>query len=282
MVSSRAMKKLLYRSVGLFLNSTATILPSWNGKLAFTLLCQVQNPPLRDSAKAFLGSAKTRYLSLSKDNAALHSWGTGTKHLLFVHGWKSNASQWKQYVAQFDLNTYTIHALDAPAHGLSSGNHFNIELYREAISKAVYQIGSVDTMVHHSLGGLAGSYAILHNPELPVSKVIIMGAPSGMDAIFGYYKERLHLSPKTISNLHLKISQVVKIPLSDIQLKTFFAKAEQPILVIHEASDTITPIAPIKQALQEYPHIKTHFMTGQDHRLREQPTIFAVKSFIQN
>ena len=276
------MKNILFRSLGILLNTTAHVSSTWNGNLAFTLLCKVQRTPLRAQAKAFFDTARTTYLPLSSNAVALHSWGTGTKHILFVHGWQSNASQWKPYLAQFNLNNYTIHALDAPAHGLSSGNHLNVELFREAISTAVHHIGSVDTMVHHSLGSLAGSYALLHDPDLPVSKFIIMGAPSGMDAIFGYFQERLNLSQKTLRNLHIKISKIVKIPIEDLQLKTFFAKANKPILVIHESSDTITPIAPIAKALQEYPHIKTHFMTGQDHRLREQPTIFAVKSFIQN
>lgn len=276
------MKKLIFRSLGLFLNTTAPFFPTWNGKLAFDLLCTVRRPPLREKAIAFFNTGITTFLPLSRDNAALHSWGTGSKNLLFLHGWQSNASQWKPYLDHFDLEIYTIHALDAPAHGLSSGNHMNVELYREAISKAVYTIGSVDTMIHHSLGGLAGSYAFLNDPQLPVSKYVIMGAPSGMDAIFYYFQERLHLSSKTISNLHSKISQIVKIPVPDIHLKTFFAKADKPVLVIHEMSDTITPIAPIKNALLNHQHIKTHFTTGQDHRLREQPTIFAVKSFIQN
>lgn len=276
------MKKIILRSLGIFLNCTAHLLPTWNGHFAFTLLCTVQQSSLRPKTRAFYDTASSVSLSLSRDNAVLHSWGTGTKNLLFLHGWQSNASQWKPYVEQFDLDIYTIHALDAPGHGLSSGQHLNVELYREAISKAVYRIGSVDTMIHHSLGSLAGSYAYLHDPLLPVSKYIIMGAPSGMDAIFNYFEERLKLSKKTLENLQLYISKIVKLPISDIQLKMFFAKADKPVFVIHERSDAIAPITPIQTALLSHPHIKTEFMTGQDHRLREQPTIFAVKAFIQN
>lgn len=275
------MEKLALKLVGFYLNATS-IFPKYNQELLFKLLCYVKTPLLKPETKTFFDSGATHLLPTSRGtHVALHRWGKGDKNLLFVHGWKSNSKQWQSYIEQLDLNEYTIYALDAPAHGASEGNHLNVELYRESIQSAVQHIGKIDCTVCHSLGCLSASYMYLLNPEIPIASYIIMGAPSGIHAIQYYFKEKLFLSEKAIKNLRIKIDKVLKLPFDEVTLQRFFEKVNAPCLVIHEVSDTVTPIAPIKAAIEHLPHIDRKYLQGQDHMLKGQETIDSIKEFLK-
>lgn len=275
------MEKLIIKLTGLYLNSTV-IFPKYNQDFLFKLLCTVKSPSLKPATIAFFERGTTTFLPTSRgSNVALHSWGTGAKKLLFLHGWKSNSKQWLPYVEQLDLTKYTIFALDAPAHGASQGNHLNVELYRESIESAVKHIGTVDTAICHSLGCLSTSYLYLVDQEISIDSYIIMGAPSGIEAILVYFKEMLSLSPKAIKNLRIKIDSILKLPFDEVTLQQFFKKVRKPCLVIHETSDSVTPIAPIKAAIEELPHINRVYTKDQDHMLKEQETIAIIKEFLK-
>lgn len=275
------MEKLTLKLMGLYFNATV-IFPKYNRELLFKLLCKVKAPPLKSTTITFFETGTTLFFPTSrKTKVALHSWGVGPKKLLFLHGWKSNSKQWQPYVEQLDLNEYTIYALDAPAHGASQGNHLNVELYRESIQIAVNHIGDIDCAICHSLGCLSTSYAYLLNQDISIGSYIIMGAPSGIDAILHYSKEMLSLSESAEKNLRNKIDTVLKIPFDEVTLQQFFEKVDTPCLVIHETSDYVTPIAPIKAAIEHLPHIDRLYTNHQDHMLKEQETIDTIKEFLK-
>lgn len=276
----RIMRKLIIKLTGLFLNSTAYLFPKLNGEQAFKLLCHVSPPPLKEATQKFFDTGKQVLIPTSHHDVVLHSWGAGPKKLLFLHGWKSNSKQWQPYVEQLDLKQYTIYALDAPSHGASKGKHLNVELYREAISNSLNYIGNIDCAVCHSLGCLAMSYTYLHNPSVKINSFILMGSPSGMNAIFTYFEDIMSLSHKAVKNLHAKIHSIVKIPLDEITMHHFFLKTTKPTFVIHEKSDSITPIAPIKKAIEANSEIRYYFTEGQDHMLKDQDTIDTVIKFL--
>ena len=276
------MKQLVTKGIGLFLNSTAYLFPKWNAEYAFALLCRVKRTPISERGKKFLASASTTYLDLGQESAALHRWGTGPKKLLFLHGWMSNSQRWQPYVERLDKSEYSIYAIDAPGHGMAKGKQLNIEMYRQAVVKTLSKIGKIDTLVCHSLGGLVGSYAFLANPNIAIKKYVIMGAPSGMDAIFYYFQQLLGLSKKTLQNLSAKVNSVLKIKHQEIAMNNFFRKVKDPVLVIHDTGDIITPFQPIKKALEQNSHIKTMFTKELQHDLKSNEVYTRVIKFIQN
>lgn len=275
------MKKYIPKIIGTYLNATAPLFPKKNREQAFKILCKVNKVPVSEEALQFFKSGTTHYLLLPNNEIALHSWGSGDKNILFVHGWMSHSQRWKLYIEDLDFSEYTIYSIDAPAHGLSTGNSLNIEVYREAVSKAVEKIGTIDTMVCHSLGSLVGAYAYLVEPRLTVEKYIIMGAPSAMTDIFGYFKTALGVSNRVLNNLEIIVDKVLKIPKEDITMARFFESANNHILVIHEKSDEITPFEPIKKAAEKETNVETFFTTGQDHNLRGEETKEAILQFIK-
>lgn len=274
------MKKILIRSTGAFINLTAPLFPSWNGKFTFDLLCRVRHVGFTPKGKEFIGEAHTVFLDVDGQFAALHKWGNGPKKLLFMHGWLSNSQRWLPYVNQLNLNQFTVYALDAPGHGMAKGNYLNLEIYRAAYSAAITHIGEVDTVACHSLGSLVSGYGFLVDEKLPVGRYVIMGTPSGVDALFVYFENILGLSKKAISNLEQKINSVLQLPHNEISIEHFFRKVEKPVLVVHDQGDTITPFEPVKLAARSNRSLNTHFVSGQDHNLRSKETVDKVLEFI--
>lgn len=275
------MKKIVPKAIGLFINTTAKIAPTWSTNYSFDLLCKVRRVGISEKGKDFFDSGEQLTLDNGVYSTVLHRWGTGEKSIFFLHGWMSNSQRWLPYVESLDLNEYTVYALDAPGHGLSKGNKLTLEAFRQGVAIALKKVGPIDTMVCHSFGSLAGAYSFLVDPKIIVKKYVIMGAPSGLDAIFVFFETLLGLSDRAIQQLNVKVDSILKIPTEEITIAHFFQKVEEPVLVVHEVSDAITPFEPIRKASEENSNVKTFFTEGQDHNLKGAETINRIIEFIR-
>ena len=275
------MKKLLTKLTASYLNVTAPLFPKFNREQAFKLLCKVKTVPISEEGYAFFNTAETSYFTIENGSIAVHKWGNGPKKILFLHGWMSHSKRWQPYIDLLNTSQYTIYSLDAPAHGLSKGKAMNIEMYRKATENLVQKVNGVDYLVCHSLGSLVGAYTFLANKSIPIDNYVIMGAPSGMDAIFGFFEDTLQLSQRTMNNLKIKVDTVLKVPSDAITMKRFFNSIEKPVFVIHEKTDTITPVSAIQSATKETSkNIKTWFTNGQDHNLTKDETVETIINHI--
>ncbi len=276
------MQQFILKLLGFYLNITAPIFPKWNSEQAFKLLCKVRRVPVSDHGKKFLEGGKISYIKLPDSKIAMHSWGNGPKTIFFLHGWMSYSYRWKVYIDNLDLSEYTIHSIDAPAHGFSEGDVLNVETYREAVAIALKNIGEVDVIVCHSLGSLVGAYTFLENEKINVNNYVIMGAPKNIVSLFDYFQIKLNVTDKVISNLKKKAKEVLIVPMEEISMKNFFTKVNKPVLVIHETTDTVTPFQPIKDAVEiDKNNLTTFFTTGQNHNLKERETIYRILDFIE-
>ena len=276
------MKQLITKSIGFFLNAAAVIAPGWAANFAFNLLCKVRRAGISEKGKAFFKKATQHTLLLEKNSAVLHKWGSGPKNILFLHGWESNSQRWLPYYNMLEKEKHTIYALDAPGHGMSGGNKLNVEVFRQAIEAALARIGPIDTIIGHSLSNTAVGYCYVVNPNVDVKKFIVMGAASGMDAVFTYFKEILGLSRRSVANLSKKVNTIFKIPHQEVKLMSFLDKVTQPVLLIHDKNDAVTPFKPIENILKKHPKINTYITCGLKHDLKAEEVYTKVIAFINS
>jgi len=275
------MKQVITKSIGLFLNAAAIIAPIWGARFAFNLLCKVRRAGVSEKGKAFFEKAIQHTLLLEKNSAVLHKWGSGPKNILFLHGWESNSQRWLPYYNLLEKEKYTIYALDAPGHGMSKGDKLNLEVFRQAIEASLEHIGPIDTVIGHSLSNTAMGYCYGIRPDVDVNKFIVMGAASGMDAVFTYFKEVLGLSNRSVANLSKKVNTIFKTPHQEVKLMSFFKKVTQPVLVIHDKNDPVTPFEPIEKALKKHPKINSYITNGLKHDLKAEEVYTKVAAFIE-
>lgn len=274
------MKKLIPKIIGFFLNVLTPLFPKMTREKAFNLLCYVKMIPISEEGKQFFSKGETQWIDVSGTKTALHKWGGGSKKVLFLHGWMSHSQRWRDYIESLDLTEYTCYALDAPGHGASEGNKLNLEIYREAYEKTLEVTGPISVLVCHSFGNLVAAYQFLWRNDVAVASYIIMGTPSGMDAIFDYFEDTLGLSPQMLKNLALKINEVLKLEYDKVSMANFFRNTDKPILLIHEETDIIAPIVPIKEAVSEGKNIETHYTQGLKHTLKGPEILALVNGFI--
>ncbi|WP_082830792.1 alpha/beta fold hydrolase [Cochleicola gelatinilyticus] len=275
------MKKMIPRLAGAYFTTTAYLFPRINQEQMFRQLCKVKPMAISSEGNKFLDTAKTKFIAVEENKVAVHTWGNGPKKIVFLHGWMSYSYRWKIYIDSLDLTQFTVYSVDAPAHGRSEGKFLNIEKYRQAAAAVISEIGPVETLVCHSLGSLVGAYMYLNDPKIPIQNYVIMGAPSGMDAIFVYFKEALPLGKRAFANLLHKVNTVLKIPSSELTMQSFFEKIEKPVLVVHDRQDGITKFEPIERLIPKKKNIKTFFTDGQGHNLIGKDTIETITDFIK-
>ena len=274
------MKDKLIKLTGKLLNFGSWLFPKYTREVAAGLLSRVPPVRLTDSARQFLETAQVHWLDTDGIRTALYQWGRGPTTVFFLHGWMSYSARWRSIIENLDPEQYSLYALDAPGHGLSQGQRLTLELYRRAYVRALDVSGPVDVQIAHSFGNLISAYQFLYRPETEAKSYVVMGSPSGMDAIFGYFVDILGLSPRMLRNVAKKVDELLKIPHQELTLKVFFEKNERPKLVIHDEFDAITPIAPIRDAVSGQRHIETFFTRGLDHTLGDESVNKRILNFI--
>jgi len=268
--------------ISLLLN-TSTILNSWNGRVAFKILCKVKRISITSQGNDFLNKASITKLNIDNYEATIYKYGTGSKNLIFLHGWMSNSQHWEDYLEEINLEKYTCYLIDAPGHGRSGGNSLNLEIYRNFFIRLIKDLKTVDTVIGHSLGSMVIAYAYLVNPNLSVDKIVITAAPSGMQAVYDFFKRVLNLKTAVINNMDDYISNhITQISARDISLKSFFNSVDKPVLVIHDNIDKICPINFIQKEVELQSDIELLITHGLGHDLKSKEVYQTVNNFIIN
>ncbi|QHT69938.1 hypothetical protein GXP67_26475 [Rhodocytophaga rosea] len=155
------MQKILPQLIGFYLNLLAYIAPQKAGKLGFRVFCYPARVKMTARQRQFLQSARHFTIPYNKEAIQGYKWGNGPVNILLLHGWQSHTYRWKRYIEAIDKSHYTLYALDAPGHGLSSGSFMTVPLYSAIIVKAIEHIGK-STYRDRSLPGQF--YSHIHLP----------------------------------------------------------------------------------------------------------------------
>lgn len=92
--------------------------------------------------------------------------GSGTRDLLFAHGWISARRMWYEVAARLDLARYRLHLLDFRGCGDSDrpATGHDMEGYASDLRAAIAAIGGPFTLVGHSMGGKIAQYVAAERP----------------------------------------------------------------------------------------------------------------------
>ena len=118
-------QSFLYRFVGISLNTIGALSPRLAARVAMHLFQKPKRRPIPEKRRLFLEAAKIS-IPNGVEGTAYYKWGSGDKVVLFNHGWESESSRWTTYINLYVKKGYTVIASDAPSHGLSTSNMFNI------------------------------------------------------------------------------------------------------------------------------------------------------------
>lgn len=108
--------------------------------------------------------------------------GSGSRHVLFLHGWISSRRMWHDVAGRLDLERYTLHMLDFRGNGASDRPAHGHDLagYVSDARAALESIGVPAAIAAHSMGGKVAQYLAADRP-VQLEKLILVapGTASG-------------------------------------------------------------------------------------------------------
>ena len=274
------MKNIITKSIGLYLNTMAVVNPAKAAKKGLEIFCYPIRPALNAKQKEFLESGKDEILKHNGTTIQTYKWGNGQTKLLFIHGWQSHTYRWKRYVDSLDKSEYTIHALDAPGHGMSGGSQFSVPLYSEVISRYIDKLGDVHAVICHSIGGFSALYSFYKTSELVTPKLILLAPPGEANEFFTFYKNALSLSTKT-QRLIIDRFQETFGHSPDYYSAPYFASSiKAKGLIIHDEDDQETSVDHAKRISANWKTSQLQITKGLGHNLKSDLVVNSVIEFV--
>ena len=278
------MKKLKYfrlaKSIGFYINVLSFVAPKKAVQKAYAVFSTPRKGKIQiDTIPEVLKSAEAVAFDFEGKIIQTYLWKGNETVLFLIHGWESNSARWKKALPYILKSGYTIVAIDAPAHGLSSGKDFNAHKYTEFIHH-VAKMYNPKILIGHSIGGKAClHYQTIHN-NLNVEKIVVLGAPSDFKVIFENYVSLLGLNSKVNSQLINFYKENYNLSNQEIEGPLFSDNNNLKGLIAHDIEDKVVAFAEAKKnsnAWKEAIFIETK---GLGHSMNDEELFEKISEFI--
>lgn len=275
------LKILSIRALGYSMNFYSRIRPQHAASLGLDLFCLPFAKKLHLHQKKYLQSAHYTSISLNQNKVEMYRWGVGPKKILFLHGWASHSYRWKNYIEALSPEKYSVYAIDAPAHGLSSGRYLTLPLYSELIQLAVEEIGGIDTIIGHSFGGYAiVNWIHIYNPS-PDTKVVLLAAPGEVNDFMDNYQNIMKLSVPLRQHIRQAFYHRIQRYPEDFSTMKLAQNNAQPALIVHDQQDTETSYIYSENLSKVWKNSQFILTNGLGHGLKSKEVLNMVCTFIQ-
>jgi pimeloyl-ACP methyl ester carboxylesterase len=276
------MKNLIPFALGRYLNVMSILYPHHAASFGFRLFCYPFRSPLKRHQKKFLQTGERSVMQHQGIGVTIYRWGNGPKTILFLHGWQSHSFRWKNYIEQFSPAEYTLYALDAPGHGMSTGSFLTVPLYSEVIEKFIHEKGPVDAVVSHSLGSFTLLYTLHRLPLLPVNRVVLLASPGEATEFIAFYKSTLKLGDRCVKQILGHFQDVIQEPVEFFSAAKFAESLNRPGLIIHDEDDDETPYQHSVAIHKAWKKSSLILTKGLSHNLKGHQIITRVAAFVRN
>jgi pimeloyl-ACP methyl ester carboxylesterase len=279
-----AMQKLftyiLAKLLGLYINILSYLSPQKASRLAYKFFSEPRaGRLLNDQLPSVLKEAEAGMITHNDFVFQTYTWKGNDIKVLLVHGWESNASRWKLFITYLKKAGCTIIAVDAPAHGLSSGTEFNIPQYAEFLDIVVKK-EQPQYMVGHSLGGATALYYQSHYPNTIIQKMVIMGAPCDFNSILHNYIGMLSLNSNVFRLLKKHLFDNFKIKTEEFSGSLFAAKIKIQGLIAHDKNDKTVAFKEGKKIAAAWPQAEFVETRGLGHSMHDDKLYTKIYSFL--
>jgi pimeloyl-ACP methyl ester carboxylesterase len=278
------MKKTIYflftKTVGLYVNLLSFIVPDKATQLAYALFSEPRDGKLTsEKLPKSLVNAKKETHTHHDSQFQTYTWKGDDTVILLVHGWESNASRWKKLLPYLKKSGSTIIAVDAPAHGLSSGKEFNIPQYAAYIDILAKKFNP-SYLIGHSLGGKTCLYYQSHYQNDLISKMVILGAPSDFKIILNNYIKMLSLNSTISKGLEAHYLRHFNLKLDQFSGKHFASTIQTEGLVAHDIDDTVVSFTEGKKIADSWKNATFIETNGLGHSMHSDDLYEQVYQFL--
>lgn len=275
------MKKALRTLIGLYLNTLAVLAPARAARKGFELFCRPMRTPVTPKQLSFFDTAQKFKIHLDGVTAQGYRWGNGPRRVLFLHGWQSHTYRWKPYIEALPKDKFTVYSIDAPGHGLSSGNFLSVPLYSKLIQTFIQQHNGLHAVVGHSLGGFSLLHALYEAPTLQVHRIILLAPPGEATEFISVFQKTLKLSARTVGLVIEHFRRQYNVGPDFFSAKRFAEGLSVKGLIIHDQDDVEAPYHYASSLQEAWKTARLITVRGYGHNLKSATVVTEVVNFIE-
>lgn len=238
----KSLQRLIPKLIGAKINTLSLVSPAAAAQQSFNIFCSPRKGRPFGEQISYLEKPKYEILNSGSSKLQSYHWAGTGKKILLIHGWESNTYRWYRLIEDLQKENYDIYAIDAPAHGYSTGKLLNVPRYAQAIETAIAAY-KPDHIIGHSIGGLATVFhQYTYKPE-GLTSAVILGSASELAEIMVGYKAILGLNNRTMDALEKLVKELFGFDFGEFSGATFAKDINLPALIIHDKYDKITPVS---------------------------------------
>lgn len=278
------MKKIQYfiitKLVGLYINLVSLFHPEKAKHIAYNIFSQPRKGKIKNGKlPKTLQSAEQETLTYDGENFQVYTWQGSEEIILLLHGWESNASRWKKLLQHLKPLGKTIIAIDAPAHGQSTGKEFNAPRYAEFIH-VLLQKYQPKTLIGHSIGGAAIAFYLNKYPNDHIDKIVLLGAPSSFKKISDNFINLLSLNKKVQKRLEQYYHEKFNIHINDFAGHLFAKNFTQKAIIAHDADDSVIKVEEGRQYAAAWKNAIYIETQGLGHSMHDKALYQQIAEFV--
>ncbi|NJR68843.1 MAG: alpha/beta hydrolase [Synechococcales cyanobacterium CRU_2_2] len=251
--------------------------------------------PISDEEKAVLNSAHTQMIRCQlpgyrkAHRIQTYTWDSASPSdpcptILLLHGWMASSSHMGSFVKPLLKSGFRVVALDAPAHGCSSGVRSDMPAFAHALKTVVDQLGPVDGIIAHSFGAASCLFLLHEEPDsIAIKNLALLAPPSEVSLLLEIITNGLGASPQLRAAMEERFIKRYGHPPSHYTIARMASQNPLPGIVIHDRDDQLVPFREGEAIAQNWPHSQLIASSGLGHGgiLRDPDMIAEVIAFQQ-
>ncbi len=270
----------LTKSYGQYINLLSVSSAVKASEKAFELFSQPRKGKLQlDKIPEILLDAEFETFIYDENQYQMYVWKGSDEIILLVHGWESNTSRWKKLLAFLKETGKTIVAIDAPAHGLSTGIEFTVPTYAKVIAELT-KIYNPKYIIGHSIGGAASIYYQYLNQNSNIQKIVLLGSPSDLQVLINNFCEMLSLNDKVKTELENQFSSRFNMKIEDFSGAKFANHIVTKTLIVHDNQDTVVSILEAKKLASNWKNAQFIVTNDLGHAMHSKKLYQKIVAFL--
>ena len=220
--------------------TVSRIAPSLVAGYGFNLFITPRPRPITPQQREFLATGERFSVPHKGQDLVAYRWGEG-KTVLLVHGWQAHAATMQHFVKPLVEAGYRVVAMDAPAHGDSSGKRLDLLQYGEAIISAINTLGGVHALVAHSIGATSVATMLGTHKHYRINKTVLIAPIDKMTNMLDRYAAGFGLTDrvqKAMANIFVRRFGHPPQYYSNPDLLEDY---QNSMLIVHDKQDKLVP-----------------------------------------
>lgn len=242
---------------------------------AYQQLTQPQVRKLREHELAVLAKATKTRLPFQQFEIQLYQWGDGGEPLLLIHGWEGQAGNFAEWIEPLLAAGFTVHAFDAPSHGLSSRGGASLFEFGQLVEQLIDRFGATK-LLSHSFGGVATTFALTDRPDLTIERYGILTIPNRFLDYVEDTARKFSMTQKVQQRLLDRVQRETGYDPATLVVSEFVQHIDsvQAALLIHDREDRVIPFSKAEAVAAAWPPVELVPVSGTGHfRILRTPEV---------